>query len=116
MYKAVIYFEAYEDSYEDGEIGNIANHWDETLTAKTKKELRELIEKATYNEWKNIEHEDINEYPKASEYWTSYLADEDNQGDAYPSQIEEWKAGKLRLWAIRCHILVSKVTETKAVI
>lgn len=115
-YKALIFFDATEDSYKDGEIGNTGNSWDEILTADTKQELKEKIEQATYCNFENgeIVKDDINEYGYATEYWASYLANEENQGEAYPEEVKQWKRGKLRLWSINCHILVSEVTEKKA--
>ena len=114
-YKAVIYFDAIEDNYNDGEIGGIVNSWTETLEAPTTEELKQKIVDATYQEdFTTIDDEQINEYEHATEYHTSYLADDNNQGDASDQQIEQWRAGKLRLWAIRCHILVTKLTEVKA--
>ena len=56
----------------------------------------------------------MNEYDWCTEYHAGYLANADNEGDASASEIEQWKQGKLKLWAIHCHILVTEVTETKA--
>lgn len=113
MYKAVICFEAIEDDYEQGEIGRSVNSWDETLTAETQSELRNKILKATYSKWVDLDDDQANEYDWCTEYHTSYLADENNEGDASLGQIEQWKKGKLRLYAVNCHILVTETTESK---
>lgn len=113
MYKAKIYFEAYEDIYSDGEQLNCDNQWDEELTAKTKEELKEAILQATYSKWENVDKEQINEYDWCTEYHTAYITNEENVADASKAEIEEWKKGELRLWAVHCHILVTKVTEEK---
>lgn len=115
-YKATIYFDAYVDDYEQGQELQSVNYWTDTIEKDTTEELKKAICEATYSKWDDITYEDINEYPQASEYWTSYLADEDNQGDASASQVEQWKQGKLTLYAINCHILVSEVIEKKAVL
>ena len=114
MYKAHIYFTAYEDDYEDGQSISADNSWDEVFTADTQSELRNKILEATYSKWEDLNDEQMNEYDWATEYSTSYLTNEENQGDASEREIEEWKQGKTRLWAIDCHILVTKVTEEKA--
>lgn len=116
MYKAEIEFEACEDNYNNGQSMQCDNTWYETLEANTADELKEKIAEVTYTPWEKINHEDMNDYPNQSEYWTSYLADENNEGDASESDIAEWKQGKCKLWAINCHILVSKTIEEKAVL
>ena len=119
MYQAKIFFEAYEDTLENGETNeDVANYWDETFTADSAEQLKQLIVEATYTEWKDIEHEDANGYPTRSEYWTNYPTSEDNQGKATEREVRLWKEGKSRLWSIHCHILVSKISlsETKAVL
>lgn len=113
-YKATIHFEAYEDDYEQGELDHV-NSWVDTIERDTQAELKQAIIEATYqNDFSTIDDEQMNGYDWATEYHTSYLADEDNQGDASESQIEEWKKGELKLYAINCHILVTKLEETKA--
>ena len=114
MYKADIEFTAYEDVFEDGENTSCDNSWNETLTADTASELRNKILEATYSRWEDLDDEQINEYDFATEYHTSYLANADNEGDASEAEIESWKLGQTRLWAIHCHILVTEVTEKKA--
>ncbi len=115
MYKATIYFDANEDNYEQGElIDSPGANWEEVLTADTQSELRNKILEATYSKWGDLDSEQFNDYDWATEYHTSYLANEDNQGDASKSEIESWKQGKTRLWSVNCHILVTKVTEEKA--
>lgn len=114
MYKAIIHFDATEDDYEDGEIGGVVNSWEETLTAKTQSELRNKVLGATYSKWEDLDDDQMNEYDWCTEYHTSYLANEDNQGDASESEIEDWRQGKTRLFAITCQILVTEVTEAKA--
>lgn len=114
MYKAIIYYEAELDNYENGVSGNIINEWQEKLTAKTTLELREKVLSATYSIWEDLNDEQINEYKNATEYITSYMADSDNQGEASKHQLEQFKAGSLDLYVIYCHILVSEVIEKKA--
>ena len=114
MYKANIEYRANEDIYEDGEQFEAVNVWDETLQAETKAKLRELIEAYTYTKWEDVDKEQRNGYDFATEYSTSYLANGANEGEATPSEIEAWKQGKCRLWAINCHILITKVREKKA--
>lgn len=114
MFKATIYFEAVKDNWQEGESLTTDNSWTETLTAETTAELRAKVLQVTYSDWKNIDDEQINDYDFATEYHTSYMADAANVGDASAAQIEQWKQGKLRLWAVNCHILVTEVIETKA--
>lgn len=114
-YQATIYFDTCEDSYAEGElIDGEGTNWDEKITAKTKDELKAKICEVTYCKWEEIEQEDLNDYPHATEYWGGYLANENNEGEATEREIEAWKAGKQRLWAVHCHILVSELTERKA--
>lgn len=112
-YKAQIEFSAYEDDYNEGE-GEHVNTWHETLEADTQSELRNKVLEATYSKWEHLDDDQINEYDWCTEYHTSYLANAENQGDASKSDIEQWKKGELKLYAINCHILVTEVTETKA--
>ena len=114
MFKAEIEFSAYEDVFEDGENVSCDNTWFETITADTASELRNKVLEATYSRWQDLDDEQINEYDFATEYHTSYLANENNEGDASESEIEAWKRGELRLWSIHCHILVTEVTEKKS--
>lgn len=114
QYKATIYFEANEDKYDEGQSLAIVNSWDETLLADTQSELRNKILEATYSKWGDLNDEQMNEYDWCTEYQTSYLANEDNEGEATPSEIEQWRKGNIKLYAINCHILVTKVTEEKA--
>jgi gas vesicle protein len=114
MYKATIYSEATEDNYMDSLVGDVVNSWEEVLTADTQSELRNKILEATYTEWKDLNDEQINDYDWCTEYHTSYLTNEDNQGKAYESEVKEWKKGKTKLYAVECHILVTEVTEKKA--
>lgn len=114
MYAAKIYYEAYQDVYGDGQSFACDNAWTEELLADTPSELRNKVLEATYSKWQDIDDEQMNEYDWCTEYHTSYLANADNQGEATPSEIEAWKQGKLKLWAINCHILVTEVTEKKA--
>ena len=113
MYKAQIEFRAYEDDYEQGEL-DFANSWDETLTAETQSELRDKVLQATYSEWEWLDDEQANEYDWCTEYHTSYLANAENIGDASEQEIRQWKRGKLKLYSVNCHILVTEVTETRA--
>jgi len=112
-YKARIEFTAYEDNYEHGE-GDYANSWSDTLTGDTRSELRNKILEETYSKWEDLDDCQANEYDWCTEYHASYLANEDNQGDATESETAEWKDGKIKLYAVHCHILVTEVTEKKA--
>lgn len=112
-YKAQIEFTAYEDDYNEGE-GAFANQWNETLLADTQSELRNKILEATYSKWEDLDDDQMNEYDWCTEYHTSYLATEDNIGDATPSEIKAWKKGEMKLYIVNCHILVTEVTEKKA--
>lgn len=119
MLRATIRFSAYEDNYAEGEDTRCVNSWEGTVEASTADELKQLIVASTYqDEWNlaNFDDEQIHEYSDMTEYHTSYLAPEDNVGDASKSQMDEWKQGKLRLWAIHCDILVSEITRTKVVL
>lgn len=113
MYKAKIYFEAIEDDYKNGEIGGVVNHWTEQITALTQSGLRNKVLEATYSKWQDLDDEQMNEYGWCTEYHTSYLANEENEGEATQSEIKAWKKGKLQLFAINCHILVTEITEKK---
>lgn len=115
MYQATIYFTAELDNYERGVTGNIVNEWQDTLTASTKKELKEKILSVTYtSNWEDVDDEQLNEYEDATEYSTSYMTNADNDGEATKSELEQFKAGTLDLYVIECHILVSQTVQTKA--
>lgn len=117
QYKATIEFTAYKDDYTEGEQVQPDNWWKETLTADTKDDLREKIADATYQPTfapAYFDYEQINGYDHATEYNTSYLANGQNDGNASGNELEQWKKGKLDLWAIHCHVLVTQVEETKA--
>lgn len=115
-YKAIIQFDSYEDSYEEGEIGR-GTWWSMTISdAKTKAELREAIERETYSDWAEIELNDEEEDNTGTVYVTAYMANADNEGEATPAEIEQWKQGKMRLWCVNCRIEVTEVIERKAVL
>lgn len=116
-YKANIEFTAYKDDYTEGEDITAVNSWYETLEANTKDELKQKILDATYTDkWENVSDEQINEYEHATEYFTEYTANGENDGNASASEIEQWKKGELDLYAIHCHILVTEAIEQKTVL
>lgn len=116
QYKATIHFDAYEDSYEQGELDHV-NSWTDEIVKDTKGELQQAILDATYqDDFSTVDDEQMNDYDWCTEYHTTYLANEDNQGDASKQEIEQWKKGEIKLYAINCHILVTKITETKSAI
>lgn len=114
MYQASIYFDTQEDSFNDGASGESANSWALTLKADTLGELRDKVLEHTCSKWADLEMGDPDEHKDAIQYWTSYLTDADNIGDATQAQIEAWEKGELKLWVVSCRILVSQVTITKA--
>ena len=112
-YKAQIEFISREDDYQEGELLETSSSWNETLIADTKEKLRERISEITYSKWENISDEQINEYDWCTEYHADYLANEDNNGEASEREIEQWKLGKIKLYGVSCHILVTQITEKK---
>lgn len=115
MYKATIYYDMFEDNYEEGAIGSAENTWQEEIRADTQSELRNKVLEATYSKWEDLDDEQMNEYDFATEYHTSYLANASNEL-ANDLEVDLWKQGKYKLWDIDCHILVSEVKESKAVL
>ena len=113
MYKAQIEFTAYLEDYKNGQLEQV-NNWQQEIVAKSQTELKEMVLGATYSNWEKLDDDQINEYDLCTEYHASYLANEENQGDASKTEIELWKADKLKLYSIECHILISEITETKA--
>lgn len=114
MYKATIYCTAEEDDYTDGQTNVVVNSWEEALTADTQSELRNKILDATYSKWEDLNDEQMNEYDWCTEYHTSYMTDEDNQGVVSDKELELWCKGKKTLYTVNCHILVTEVIEKKA--
>ena len=114
MYKATIYYDVVEDDYNKGEVGDVVNSWTYELKADTQSELRNKILESTYSEWKDLNDEQMNEYDWCTEYHTSYMTDEFNDGQVSDRKIEKWKNGEVKLYAVNCHILVTEVTEKKA--
>ena len=111
-YQASIYFDTAEDNYKEGEL-EAGTSWEEVLTADTPAELRNKVLEATYSNWQDLNDEQINEYDWCTEYWTTYLANANNEGEADEAEIKLWKQGKLKLWAVHCQILVTKIIEEK---
>lgn len=115
MYQAIIYANVYEDDYEHGELDEV-NFWTQTFNAETPKKLLEKLEfyipKDAITE---MYQEDINEYEDSSEYWTSWLVDNDNY-PASDEDIKQWRKGKKKLYTTNCQILVSKLTSSKALL
>jgi len=114
MYKATIYYDVVEDDYNKGEVGDVVNSWTYELKADTQSELRNKILESTYSEWKDLDDEQMNEYDWCTEYHTSYMTDEDNQGVVSDKELELWCKGKKTLYTVNCHILVTEVIEKKA--
>lgn len=115
-YKAVIYSEAFKDDYTKGESDHRDNSWEITLERDTPEELKEAICNETYSLWADIMHDDVNEYDEQSEYWASYMTNKENIGEANEEELSLFRKGKLQLWAVNCHILVSKITESKVIL
>jgi hypothetical protein len=114
QYKAQIEYTAIEDNYNEGEIGDFVNNWHEDIIRDSREMLKQAVIEATYqSDFSTIDDDQINDYDWCTEYSTSYLANGDNDGEATLLQIEAWEKGMLRLYAIDCHILVTKITETK---
>ena len=113
MFKARIYCEAYLDDYERGQMDNPVNSWDTELTAETQEELRDKVLEETYSKWGGLDDEQMNGYDWCTEYHTSYMTNQDNEGEATAGELTQWRDGKLKLYAINCHILVTEVTEKK---
>ena len=99
-------FEAYEDDYENGELG-YANGWEENCacSAKTLPELIKKVQDKLYMSGKDF-------------YWTidvdgsslrvNYLANENNEL-ASKSEIEDWKNGEIKLYNVDGFIQIKKV-------
>jgi hypothetical protein len=114
QYKAQIEYTAIEDNYDDGEIGDFVNNWHEDIIRDSREMLKQAVIEATYqSDFSTIDDDQMNNYEWCTEYQTSYLANGENEGEATSSEIEAWKKGKLTLYAINCHILVTKITEAK---
>ena len=114
-YQAVIYANIFVDDYNLGE-GEEVNFWTQTLSAKTPKELLgELENYIPKNAVANMEQANLNDYDDSNEYFTSYLVDNDNNE---PSRIEleQWEKGEIKLYVTNCQVLVSKVTNSKALL
>lgn len=116
MYKATIYFTAEEVVFNDGCTGKQVNSWTEVFEDNDKQSLKNTIADATYSTWSEIDQLDINDYEHATEYFADYYANEDNEGSATESEMEQWRLGKQKLFLISCHILVSEVTESKVLL
>lgn len=118
-YKAQIEFIAHADDYEKGE-GELITSWHQGLKADTPGRLKELILEITHTEsWDDVNDDQMNEYDWCTEYATSYQAINDNYfGLTPPSdyEVDQWKIGKELLYSVNCHILVTQVTEEKAVL
>lgn len=114
MYRARIYYTTTEDNWNEGLLSEASGiEWQDEVLAKTKEGLKQELLEVMPIDWNDIRHEDINEYDHASEYWASWLVNE-NSYEASNQELKAWKQGKERLWLCDAHILVSKVTETKA--
>lgn len=111
QYKARIDFRQVVDDYEQGELDGYMR-WETTLTARTSQGLRTLVLAETYSAWEDLDDDQMNDYDWCTEYQTSYQADK----DGVPPSAEDrelWKAGKLELYAVRCHIFVTRIVESK---
>jgi len=113
MYEATIYFDTYEDSFENGEMDK-GTSWVEKLEGKTIDELKEAICDITYCKAGDLYLDNCNDYDYANEYFVSYLANERNEGLATEKEVKAWQKGKYRLWSVCCHILVSEITRKPA--
>lgn len=114
-YQAKVMFDVFEDDYKDGEATNSVNWWIETLTAKTTDELKTKIENSTYSKFSDdtIERDEVMDTDEVTAYRASYMTDQDNEDEPTEFQLEQWKQGQLKLYAVNCNIRVSKVIETK---
>lgn len=107
-YIAKVYYEATEDSYEEGLLFNgCSNSWTDTfdISANTAKEALAKAIKSTFY--------DINLDDGAYDrhiFMISILVDEDN-AEATKEEVELWKKGEFRLWNLDISISLYKMIE-----
>lgn len=114
MYHAKIDYTATLNSYENGEIGDPVNFWQEEFMAETLKNLRAYVLEATFSTWEELDKEQFSDYIDCTKYDAMYLANESLEGKASASEIELYEKGLLDLYLIDCHIKVFESTYTKA--
>ena len=113
-FRAIIYYDVYEDSYTEGE-GTHVNCYDEEFSGDTLEMLLFDVASCLDCYIKDLYFDNINDYEWASEFWWSFMCDEDNYKVtpvSSPELFQDWKNGETKLYVTHCHILVSKVTET----
>lgn len=112
-FEARIFADTYEDDYKQGELEG-GTSWTETIKDNT---LQGLLKKvANYvnaHNVKDLEYQgDVNNYTDSTELWYSHLANDQNEREVSKSEIDLWKKGKLRLWSVNYHILLSSIGRT----
>ena len=107
-YEASIFADTAIDDYKNGESLERVGVWEETVKAKTKEDLIKKIEDVTGVERRDWNVENLNDYEYASEVFADILVNENNH-PARDAEIKLWKKGKITLWAMHFHILISQV-------
>ena len=105
IYKVEITFLANKDDFENGYTGEYGTEWQESKEFTTLKEVKQFVKDNTYSGYKYIEYDEFNK-----NYRTSYLTDDNNQGEMYKTDVEKWKRGEINGWSVDCEITVKKYT------
>jgi ankyrin repeat protein len=108
-YKALVFCDVYEDSYEEGEGKNVSSYM-EKFSKKSLEALIADIESYVDTKRSDWNFDNINEYGWASELWTDTLRTGENT-ESSESEMQSWKAGEITLYSYSYHILISKVFE-----
>lgn len=112
-YKALVFCHSEVDNYESGLTGELGTSWDFKFESSSfSKLMDEVALFVNADSPSDLYFEDINEYPDACEAWFDYHANVENY-EASERELELWKQGKIKLWNVHCHILISEVTERK---
>ena len=104
-YKVNMTFLAEKDVYDDGCTGDFGAEWSETREFATLAEVKEFVKDNCYSGYEYLEYDSY-----LKRYDTSYMTTDDNMGEMSPSELQQWKDGKINGWVVMVSVTVEKFT------
>lgn len=108
MYKVKMYFQAVKDDYEQGETSEYGASWEEVKEYETLEDVKEFVKDNTYSGYEYIEFDEFNDY-----YITSYMTNDDNEGEMLEEEVKQWKNGKINGWRVSIDIIIEEYTPKR---
>lgn len=111
--------DSYEDDWAEGESFGCSSSWDDrdlrldrSIRFDTLNEVLEYVMEENCFDSKNNQYWYRDDVNCSGEFWNNVMVDENNY-EASPEDIEEWKEGKRKLWACHMRAVIGKCEEVE---